>query len=541
MRIYAIFFLLFFVEVVQAQSITPSGEEIELDPRLEPDIKRKSLEIRRLTKNAVRHFLNNSIEVACNDFVHSAQWRKGELFIFVYDKKGNCLAHGDDTYLIWKNISDVKGRGGIPLIQQMLRLPGKGGAISYLWDNAYKSSYIEKVQKGKETYIIGSGFFPEADEFAIKQLVKTAAAYFQQNGKEATFALINNPKGPFVKGDLYLAAYDFKGITEAHGQNAALVGQNRYDEVDARGKPLIQMLIQVAQTKGYGWVEYYWRNEFKRGYVERVTDPKTKKRYLITGGYYPNLTLQVARNFVARAIEYLKSQGSKVAFAEFSNQVGKFVKGSLGIFVFNLEGKCLADGQNPSFVGQNLLKSIDQDGQTYVKDIISTARRHGRGYVTFSDYNARAIAYVELVDVPDGKFIIGTTYFPDSKIQATQTLVIRALSALRQQEVPEAFRAFVLPTSDFRRGDLSIFVYDTTGTRYVNGFQTTEIWQNFLRTSDQSGRAIIQSVISTAAKGGGWIEFKIRNATRRLYVKSIQKPLEDGDMKTFVVGSGYFM
>ena len=81
----------------------------------------------------------------------------------------------------------------------MTNVGEKGGYVSYLWNNGFKSSYVKTTQKKGKTYILGAGFFPESDEYATKQLVKTAVAYFYQNGKDATFALISNPKGPFVQ------------------------------------------------------------------------------------------------------------------------------------------------------------------------------------------------------------------------------------------------------------------------------------------------------------------------------------------------------
>ena len=68
------------------------------------NIERKALECKRLTNNGIKHFMKKSVENACNDFIHDTIWRKGELFVFVFDAQGVVLAHGDDTDLIWKNI-----------------------------------------------------------------------------------------------------------------------------------------------------------------------------------------------------------------------------------------------------------------------------------------------------------------------------------------------------------------------------------------------------------------------------------------------------
>ena len=209
--------------------------------------------------------------------------------------KGNILAHGDDTDLIWTNIKQVRGVGGVPLIKDAFLVGIKGGRISYLWNNAFKVSYVKTVQKNGQRYLLGCGFYPENNEYQTKQLVKTAVAYFNKNGGQATFALISNPQGPFIKGDIYMFVYDFNGKVLADGQNAALVGQILIDLTDTRGKYIIRDLIDIARSKGKGWLDYEWRNEAKRSYVERIVDPKTKKPYLIAAGYYPDITLQASK------------------------------------------------------------------------------------------------------------------------------------------------------------------------------------------------------------------------------------------------------
>ena len=506
-------------------------------------INRKSKEVKTLTRNAARHFAANSVDTACRDFVHNPIWRKGELFIFVFNEQGVCLAYGDDTELIWKNISSVKGVGNRPLINDMLAIGPKGGRLTYLWDNAFKSSYIQVVTKDGIRYAIGSGFFPESDEYATQQLVKTAAAYFYANGREAAFALISNPKGPFIRGDIYMFVYDFKGVCVAHGENAALIGQDLIDLVDSRGNHVVRGLIDVARRgKGRGWFEYIWRNEFKRAFVERVVDPKTKKPYVISAGYYPNITLQTTRSFVNRAIRHIKSAGSKVAFADFSNQTGEFVQGGLTIFVYDFEGKCLANGDNPAFVGQNLLKQTDQQGRLIVQEFIERMKQDDRALISFVNRNAYTVAYIERIDVPDGKFIVGSEYHPDSKAQSTQSLVNRASDYLAERDITkeQAFRAFSTKDGGFFRGDLSIFVYNTKGTRLVNGTQTTQLWRNFLKTPDEAGRLVVGDIIATAMQGGGWVDYTIRNTKRRVYARAVEKPDPNGQLQTFIVGSGYY-
>jgi cytochrome c len=526
---------------IQAQMLHES--DIVVEKQTHAYINRKSKEIKTLTRNAARHFAVNALDTACRDFVHNPVWRKGELFVFVFNEQGVCLAYGDDTDLIWKNISSVKGVGDRPLIEEMLAIGSKGGRLTYLWDNAYKSSYIQVVTKGGVRYVLGSGFFPESDEYTTQQLVKTAAAYFYARGREAAFSRVSNPNGPFIRGDIYMFIYDFRGVCVAHGENAALIGQNLIDIVDSRGTYVVRGLIDVARRgKGHGWFEYIWRNEFKRAYVERVVDPKTKKPYLVAAGYYPRVTLQTTRSFVNRAIRHIKSAGSKEAFADFTNQAGEFMQGGLTIFVLDFEGKCLANGDNPEFVGQNLLKRTDQQGRFIYQEIIDRMKQDQRALIPFVTKNAYTVAYVERIDVPDGKFIVGAEYHPDSKAQSTQSLVDRAGEYLAENNVTkeQAFRAFSTKDGGFFRGDLSIFVYNTQGTRLVNGTQTTQLWRNFLKTPDEAGRLVVGDIIATAMQGGGWVEYAIRNTKRRVYARAVEKPDPTGQLQTFIVGSGYY-
>ncbi|MBA3751737.1 cache domain-containing protein [Candidatus Dependentiae bacterium] len=507
----------------------------------EVDINRKVVSSKRLVRAALKHLEKVSVERACNDFIRNAIWREGELFISIFTDEGVCLAHGDDHEQIWKSIKNVKGVGGGPLITEMLSVGARGGRVSYLWNNGFRSAYVKTFVKDGMTYVVDCGFYPENSEFATKQLVKTAISYFAQNGKEATFALISNPNGPFVKGDIYMFVYNYKGVNVAHGNNAALVGQNLIDLTDSRGKPQIKDIIDVAKNKGKGWYEYVWKNEPKRAYIERMVDPSTKIPYAVSAGYYPKITLPRVENYVKRAIGFLKSNGAKEAMSEFSNVVGQFAIGGLGIMVFNYEGKCLANGINPAYTGQNLLKLEDDQGRLYVRDIIAAARKSGKVLLSFALANATAIIYAENVETPDGKYIMASIYYPSSKISSTQTLVNRALDYFNDNTAESSFDVFSGRSSNFVRGDLTVFVYDEEGTRLVNGPQKSQIWENYLKLSDQQGKSIVSDLIAIGINGGGWATYQVRNARRRIYVKAASKTLKNGDVKNYIIGSGYFL
>ena len=111
-----------------------------------------------------------------------------------------------------------------------------------------------------------------------KALVNKAAAYVKYQGKEKALAEISKPRGMFDKGELYVFAYDLNGVMLAHPKNPNLIGQNLIDVPDNDGKLFRKEIVEKANTKGSGWVDYVYLNpetkemEHKTTYLLRVGD-----------------------------------------------------------------------------------------------------------------------------------------------------------------------------------------------------------------------------------------------------------------------------
>ncbi|HAT32335.1 MAG TPA: histidine kinase [Janthinobacterium sp.] len=112
-------------------------------------------------------------------------------------------------------------------------------------------------------------------------LVKKAGAYLKENGPEKAIVAINDPKGQFVKGDLYvfMLRTNGDGIALAHGQNAKIVGKNMLELHSAEGVYFVKDFIKLVNgPAGKGWVSYKWPDpltkniEEKSTYVERFGD-----------------------------------------------------------------------------------------------------------------------------------------------------------------------------------------------------------------------------------------------------------------------------
>jgi signal transduction histidine kinase len=113
-----------------------------------------------------------------------------------------------------------------------------------------------------------------------KALVEKAAAFIKKSGKPAALAEITaaaDKQGSLHDRDLYIFAYDFKGVVLAHGANKKLVGKSLYDMQDTDGRYVIRELMDAAR-KGSGWVDYKWshpetkRIHQKSAYVVKIDD-----------------------------------------------------------------------------------------------------------------------------------------------------------------------------------------------------------------------------------------------------------------------------
>ncbi len=92
-----------------------------------------------------------------------ASFHDRDLYPFIYDMKGTCVAHGARPALVGKSLIDLKDQDGVYLIRKMVNLaegPGDGW-VDYKWPNPItnkiedKSSYVERMGD----YFVGVGVY----------------------------------------------------------------------------------------------------------------------------------------------------------------------------------------------------------------------------------------------------------------------------------------------------------------------------------------------------------------------------------------------
>lgn len=512
---------------VLMQITEPAVKSGDLD---DSRIKSKMREAEKMIRDAESFFKTISLGNALRVFEQDPRWKSGDMYITVFDEDKRCLLDNGFAQRIWQDFSiPMKDQiTGLPqtdsFVDQMFQLgSGAGGWVSYEWDFSSRLAFAKTVQKHGMKYSLSVGFYPDSQRFAVQQMVKKAVRYAMQSGAFMLFEQINNPRGMFVYGDLYLWAYDFDGVSYAHGRNIAFVGQNRIDWKDSAGAKRNRKIIELVQAEGRGWIDYLEDGLPKTAYVEGFVDPRTGKRYIVGGGYYSTVNDEMVKNFVKRGINHLQSSGADVAFRDFSSYAGKFVQGPLRLFAYDLQGNMLADAENPMFIGQNLINAADPEGKPIVKKILEAVKTGGSGWVTFKDKNAYKSVYVEYVEIPDGKFVIGAGYWPASKDRAAEALVEKATSYLSTHELGEALRLFSSANNEWIKGDLCVSVYSDDGICFIKGQDFGRIWHDEKKHLDAKGYSVFDTVRSTAHAGGGWIEYPMYDKIYRAHVGLVEK------------------
>ena len=124
----------------------------------------------------------------------------------------------------------------------------------------------------------------------IEVLVNKAAAVIESQGK-AAFPEFRKKDTEWYSGDTYLFVYDLKSNVLFNAAFPAREGTNTTGQKDANGKLFHHEFIQMAESKGSGWVNYMFPKPGQ-------TEPSQKWAYvkavkvdgvpsLVASGFYP--------------------------------------------------------------------------------------------------------------------------------------------------------------------------------------------------------------------------------------------------------------
>lgn len=220
-------------------------------------------------------------------FVHGAR------YVYVVGSDGIMYANGGaPDVLVGVDVRDLHDEAGKPFMHELLdkARTSDAGVVEYRWLNRANNHIENKTVSFRKVgkYIVCVGYYiPRSAAEEAQALLEKAVAQMQSTGVAPAYQSFNDPKGGFIRGDLYVFAIGIDdGKYRASGASPQLVGTDARELHDAAGKPLIQEMITLAKEKGSGTVDYVWRNpatnaiEAKHSLIQRVGD------VLVGVGYY---------------------------------------------------------------------------------------------------------------------------------------------------------------------------------------------------------------------------------------------------------------
>jgi len=239
-----------------------------------------------LVRKGYQFMKASGISAAVEEFTHKKinTFRYGDLFLVVYDMKGKCIAHGRNEEWVGQNHWDRQDEDGRYSIREMIeKAKAGGGWIDIKRRNSFASVYVDKIDMGTEEFVIASGLYPISKSETMMLLVKSSAGYLQSKPIEEAFRYFVNKDSNFIRGDLFVFAFDQEGFCYAYGDNFKLIWRNLLEWKDDNGKPFVKLLINTAR-QGPGRVTYTLNKRSHISYVQQVE--KDGKVYVVGSGFY---------------------------------------------------------------------------------------------------------------------------------------------------------------------------------------------------------------------------------------------------------------
>lgn len=138
-------------------------------------------------------------------------------------------------------------------------------------------------------FLVGPVSADSATKDEVVTKCQQAAQFVQDNGIDSAIKAIGDKNGPFVWKDTYVFMLNMDGKMLAHPMKPELTQKETLFQVrDTSGKPLFVEFVELANSKGKGWVDYMWpkpgqdKPTAKSSYIYRI--PGTQ--YIVGAGIY---------------------------------------------------------------------------------------------------------------------------------------------------------------------------------------------------------------------------------------------------------------
>jgi signal transduction histidine kinase len=457
-----------------------------------------------------------------------SRWRQGERYVFVIDPEGNMLVHPDPA-MEGRNELDLKDINGKPIIRGLIATtahPDKpDGWYHYQWPvpggllPRWKSTYARLVTapSGKR-YVVGAGMYNDRMERAfVVDAVRDAVGQIEANG-EAAFARFHDPTGPFIAKDAYIFVIDRSGVDLVNPGFPNLEGRNVLDVKDTQGKKLIREMLEVAESRGSGWVDYMWPKPGESVSTQKtayVSKAKMGDQWVLVGcGVYladaPKAS-EAAKAMTAPQLMALVRDAAVVfeqrgedAYPEFRKKGSKWFRDDTYFFVWSTDGTRVFHAADPSGEGQDVSALEDVLGRPIGKMILDVgAGPSGEAWIHYMYPEPGDIfptwksTFVKRVTFPSGMpYVIGCGIYNMQMDEAFIEDVVNRAAALVAERGEDAFGVLRDKTGPFVFMDTYVFVDTPDGTELVNPAQPSLEGKNLIDVKDLRGKAVVRDEIA---------------------------------------------
>lgn len=265
--------------------------------------------------------------------------------------------------------------------------------------------------------------------------VDEAADYAKDNGKAMALQEFNNRSGSFVRGELYIFAYDFNGTNIAHPIRPDLVGHDQRGLLDINGVAVVRNELALAK-RGGGVLYLVFQNpvhedreELKLTYIKKVDN----SLWLGSGTYLSNVSASFSKEdrdglmaYVEEAQRFALENGKEFALKVFNDPKGNFSRGGRYIFAYDYEGQTLALPNQPELIGTNRADVQDPNGVVINQQAIDAARL-GNGFFYYfypnSSKNMTSVLKLGYVVKVDDTWYLGSGIYTKDENQGTKNVI----------------------------------------------------------------------------------------------------------------------
>jgi polar amino acid transport system substrate-binding protein len=281
---------------------------------------------------------------------------------------------------------------------------------------------VTQLALAEESGMENASISASPEKAELVSFVKSAVAYVQERGKDAALKEFSNKTGSFVRGDLYIFAYDLNGTCIAHPFNPDLVGQTGLSDIN--GVDVVGREIALANRGGGSMYIVFpnpthdGREEVKLLYIENAND----SMYLGSGLYLSDIPASFSQEkvdellaYVNESLQFARENGKEKSLAAFNDLNSNFTKDGRYIFAYDYGGKTLSLPYEPELIGENRIDAQDTNGVYFLQQAIDMARMgDGFFYYIYPDPTRNMTETLKLSYVAD----IDGTWFLGSGIYA---------------------------------------------------------------------------------------------------------------------------